>query len=63
MRLSQPTISRDIDFIRNQTTTAARIKDIAYHYYYEQQNGLDRVGELMKNLWLIIDNPKIELKE
>jgi hypothetical protein len=24
---------------------------------------LDGVGELMKNLWLIIDNPKIEVKE
>jgi hypothetical protein len=31
--------------------------------YYEQQNTLDSVGELMKNLWLIIDNPKIEVKE
>jgi hypothetical protein len=30
---------------------------------YEQQNGLDGVGELMKNFWLIIDNPKIEVKE
>jgi hypothetical protein len=30
---------------------------------YEQHNGLDDVGELMKNLWLIIDNPKIEVKE
>jgi hypothetical protein len=24
---------------------------------------LDGVGELMKNLWLIIDNPKIQVKE
>jgi hypothetical protein len=31
--------------------------------YYEQQNCLDGVQELMKNLWLIIDNPKIEVKE
>ena len=31
--------------------------------YYEQQNDLDGVGELRKNLWLIIDNPKIEVKE
>jgi hypothetical protein len=30
---------------------------------YEQQKGLDGVGGLMKNLWLIIDNPKIEAKE
>jgi hypothetical protein len=31
--------------------------------HYEQQNTLDSVGELMKNLWSIIDNPKIEVKE
>jgi hypothetical protein len=31
--------------------------------YYEQQNTLDGVGELMKHLWLIIDNPKIEVKD
>ncbi len=30
---------------------------------YEQQKGLDGLEELMKNLWLIIDNPKIEVKE
>jgi hypothetical protein len=38
-------------------------KKLAYRYYYEQQNALDGVGELMKNLWLIIDNPKIQVKE
>jgi hypothetical protein len=31
--------------------------------YYEQQNTLDGVGELMKHLWLIIDIPKIEVKD
>jgi hypothetical protein len=31
--------------------------------YSEQQNTLDSVAELMKNLWLIIDNPKTEVKE
>ncbi|HKG41408.1 MAG TPA: hypothetical protein VKA98_04660 [Nitrososphaeraceae archaeon] len=31
--------------------------------YHEQQNSLDGIRELMKNLWLIIDNPKIEIKE
>jgi hypothetical protein len=31
--------------------------------YYEQQNTLDGVGELMKHLWLILDNPKIEVKD
>ena len=63
MHISQPTISRDIDFIRNQSSSAAKTKDIAYRYYHEQQTGLDGVQELMKNLWLIIDNPKIESKE
>jgi predicted transcriptional regulator len=63
LHLSQPTISRDIDFIRKQNTSAEKRKNFAYRYYFEQQNALDGLGELMKNLWLIIDNPKIEVKE
>ena len=62
LRISQPTISKDIDFIRNQTSSASK-QDLAHRMCYEQQNGLDGVGELMKNLWLIIDNPKIKVKE
>jgi predicted transcriptional regulator len=62
LHISQPTISRDINFIRNQTNSASK-QDLAQRMCYEQQNGLDGVGELMKNLWLIIDNPKIEVKE
>jgi hypothetical protein len=62
LHLSQPTISRDIDFVRNQTSSASN-QNLAHRMCYEQQNGLDRVGELMKNLWSIIDNPKIEVKE
>ena len=60
---SQPTISRDIHFIRNQNTRAVKRKNLDYYYYYEQQNCLDGVQELMKNLWFIIDNPKIQDKE
>ena len=60
---SQPTISRDIDFIRSYTINDEKRKNLAYRYYYEQQNCLDGVQELMKKLWLIIDNPKIEVKE
>jgi hypothetical protein len=62
LHISQPTISRDIDFIRNQTSNAAK-KDLAQRMSYEQQNGLDGIEELMKNLWSIIDNPKTEVKE
>ncbi len=50
LHLSQPTISRDIDFIRKQNTSAEKRKNLAYRYYYEQQNASDGVGELMKNL-------------
>jgi hypothetical protein len=62
LHISQPTISRDIDFIRNQTSSASK-KDLAQRMSYEQQNGLDGIEELMKNLWSIIDNPKTEVKE
>ena len=63
LHISQPTISRDIDFIRDQTSSAAKRKHLAHRMRYEQQNSLDGVEELMKNLWLIIDNPKIIVKE
>lgn len=63
LHISQPTISRDIGFIRNQNNSAVKRKNLAYRYYYEQRNSLDGVQEVMKNLWLIIDNPKIEVKE
>jgi hypothetical protein len=63
LHISQPTISRDINLIRNPANNAVKTKDLSHLYYYELQNGLDGVGELMKNLWLLIDNPKIEVKE
>jgi hypothetical protein len=61
--LSQPSISRDIDFTRKENSSPANRKNLAHRYYYEQQNALDGLGELMKNKWLIIYNPKIEVKE
>jgi predicted transcriptional regulator len=63
LHISQPTISRDINIIRNQNSSEAKRKNLAYRYYYEQQNCLDGVQELMKNLWLIIDSPRIVVKE
>ena len=63
MHISQPTISTDINFIRKQNSSAAKRKNLAHYYYYEQQNALDGIGELIKNLQLIIDNPKIKVKE
>ena len=43
LHLSQPTVSRDIHFIRNQNSSASKRKNLAYRYYYEQQNCLDGV--------------------
>jgi predicted transcriptional regulator len=48
LHLSQPTISRNIDFIRNHNSSKANKKNLAYRYYCEQQNCLDGVQELMK---------------
>lgn len=49
LHLSQPTISIDIDFIRNPINSAVKTKDLSRLYNYELQNGLDDVGELRKN--------------
>jgi DNA-binding NarL/FixJ family response regulator len=39
LHISQSTISRDIDFIRNQTSSPER-KDLAHLMYHEQRNSL-----------------------
>jgi hypothetical protein len=62
LQIRQHTISIDINFIRNQISSVAN-RDLAHRMCHEQQNSLDGVEEFMKNLWLIIDNPKIEVKE
>ena len=49
LHISQPTISRDIDFIRNPFNSAVKTKDLSRLYNYELQNGLDDVSELRKN--------------
>ena len=36
LHLSQPTVSRDIGFIRKQNTSTEKRKNLPYHYYYEQ---------------------------
>jgi hypothetical protein len=63
LHISQPTVSRDINIIRNHNSSEAKRKNLAHIMYREQQNSLDGIGEPMKNLWLIIDNPKIEENE
>jgi hypothetical protein len=43
LHMSPPTISRDIDFIRKQTSSARKGKDLAHFMYHGQQNVLDDV--------------------
>jgi hypothetical protein len=40
-----------------------KTKYLGHIYYYELQKVLDGIQELMKNLWSIIDNPNIVVKE
>jgi len=44
LHISQPTISRDIDFIRNRSSSAAKTKYLGHIYYYELQNGRWHTG-------------------
>ena len=53
----------DINIIQNYNNSEAKRKNLAHIMYRERQNSLDGIGELMKNLWLIMDNPKINFKE
>jgi predicted transcriptional regulator len=62
LQISQPSVSRDLQFIRNQAVTRNR-KEFGKRLFFEQLNTLDGVGELMKNLWRIIDDPRVLVKE
>jgi tetratricopeptide (TPR) repeat protein len=62
LQISQPSVSRDLQFIRNQAVTRDR-KEFGKRLFFEQLNTLDGVGELMKNLWRTIDDPRVRVKE
>lgn len=48
--------------MRAETATKNR-KELARRLFFEQLNTLDGVGELMKNLWKTIDDPRVQVKE
>jgi hypothetical protein len=62
LHVSQPSVSGDLQFVRNQAITSNR-KELGKRLFFEQLNTLDGVGELMKNLWRIIDDPRVQVKE
>jgi hypothetical protein len=61
LHISQPTISRDIQYIyaHARGTSKEYFSDIVIQY----QNTLLGLDEILKNLWGTIDNPKTKIKE
>ncbi|MGH9964901.1 MAG: hypothetical protein ACRD5E_08765 [Nitrososphaeraceae archaeon] len=62
LQICQPSVSRDLQFMRNQTVTRNR-KNLGKRHLFEQLNILHGVGELMKKLWNTIDDPRVQVKE
>jgi uncharacterized UPF0160 family protein len=61
LHISQPTISRDIYYIYHQKKTWQR--KYANELLLEVQNTLYGLSEIIKKLWIIVDDPKAEQKE
>jgi hypothetical protein len=61
LRISQPTISRDIDYI--QAEIQKRKKQYGNELFQEYRNTLAGLNELVKMMWTIIDDPKSHRKE
>ncbi|MGH9975884.1 MAG: hypothetical protein ACRD8Z_08635, partial [Nitrososphaeraceae archaeon] len=62
LQIRQPFVSRDLQLMRNEAVTKNR-KELGKRLFFEQLNILDGVGELMKNLWKTIDDPRVQVKE
>ncbi|MGH9964810.1 MAG: hypothetical protein ACRD5E_08290 [Nitrososphaeraceae archaeon] len=62
LQISQPSVSRDLQFIRYLAVTRNK-KEFGKRLFFEQLNTLDGLGELMKNLWRTIDDPRVQVKE
>jgi predicted transcriptional regulator len=59
LQISQPSVSRDLQFMRNETGTKNR-KELGKRLFFEQLNTWCR---RIKNLWRIIDDPRVQVKE
>ena len=60
LHLSQPTISRDMHYI---SQLKIKKKEYRYEFFYNHQNTLDGMAELIKKLWTILDNPKTKKRK
>ena len=61
LHVSQPTISRDINNIYQQKEK--RHKKYGNDLFLELQNSLGGLAEIIKKLWVIVDDAKTEHKE
>jgi predicted transcriptional regulator len=61
LRISQPTISRDIHYIQKQMRKNAENYD--KHRFEIYRNNLMGLDEMVKKLWTIADSPKTNSKE
>jgi predicted transcriptional regulator len=61
LRISQPTISRDIHYIQKQMRKNAENYD--KHKFEVYRNNLLGLDEMIKKLWTIADSPKTGSKE
>jgi predicted transcriptional regulator len=61
LHISQPTISRDISYVKKETHK--RTKNFGQHLFEVYRNNLLGLDEIIKKLWTIIDSPKTNNKE
>jgi predicted transcriptional regulator len=61
LRISQPTISRDIHYIQAEMRKSA--ENYGKHNFEVYRNNLLGLDEMIKKLWTIVDSPKTGSKE
>jgi len=61
LHISQPTISRDIHYIRKEIRKST--ENYGHHLFEVYRNNLLGLDEMIKKLWTIVDSPKTDSKE
>lgn len=61
LHMSQPTVSRDIHYIRKEICKNS--ENYGEHLFEVYRNNLQGLDEMIKKLWMIVDSPKTDSKE
>ena len=61
LHIGQPTISRDIHYIRKEIRKNS--ENYGEHLFEVYRNNLQGLDEMIKKLWTIVDSPKTDSKE